>query len=94
MQLTRLYRPRTPMSGTERTMEPMVAPAVLCTRVLRVSKGYIMRVVVPDAIPPANAARTSSFPVLSFCAGGPVQASLVTRAIKFKLQCAGPVHHC
>lgn len=70
---TCLYRPRRPMSGTERTMEPMVAPAVLCTRVLRVSSGYIMRVVVPDAIPPASAARTSSFPVLSFCAGGPAQ---------------------
>lgn len=68
---TCLYKPRNLISGTERTMEPMVAPAVLCTRVLRVSSGYIMRVVVPDAMPPASAARTSSFPVLSFCAGGP-----------------------
>ena len=66
-----LYRPRRPMLGTLRTMPATLAPAALCTRVLSVSSGYIMRVVLPLAMPPARAACTSSFFVRPFCTGGP-----------------------
>ena len=59
------------MLGAERTMLATLAPAALCTRVLRVSRGYIIRVVLPLAMPPASAACASSFFVLPFCTGGP-----------------------
>lgn len=70
-QMAHLYRPRNPMLGADRTMPATLAPATLCRRVFRVSKGYIMRVVLPLAMPPANAACIRSFFVLPFCMGGP-----------------------
>ena len=66
------------MLGALRTMPATLAPAALCTRVFSVSSGYIMRVVLPLASPPANAACMSSFFVLPFWTGGPAATSSIT----------------
>jgi hypothetical protein len=58
-----LYSPRAPMLGADRAIEAMVAPGSDCTRVFSVSRGCMMSVEVPLEMPPASAARSSSFPV-------------------------------